>query len=158
MKAEAMRSLAFPKKRKSLKLFSDFNNLQFACVMSLVVFVLLLLFMTETRPHHGGVSVDLPKASHPVSMPGADREDAMKITITRDGKVFFRADQVDPSHLSQKIIDYLKDRSVERRVYIVADTRSRWGGVKQVLDGVRNAGVLRVAFLTNQRRVDAFPT
>jgi len=60
---------------------------------------------------------------HPVSMPGADRENAMKIAITRDGKVYFGVEQVRSSDLPQKISDRLKDSEVEWKVYIVADMR-----------------------------------
>jgi biopolymer transport protein ExbD len=54
--------------------------------------------------------------------------------------------------LQQKITDRLKDRSAEKKVYIKADMRAQWGGVKEVLDEVRAAGVLRVAFLVDERR------
>src|ERR1700739_2436777 len=98
MESEAMRAATFPRSRRSLKIFSDFNTLQFASVMAMVAFVLLLLFMTNTTPH-GGNSVDLSKVSHPIAMPDADREDAMKITITRDGQVYCRRDRVNPVDL-----------------------------------------------------------
>jgi len=139
---------------RSLKLFSDFNTLQFASVMGMVVFVLLLVFMTVS-PHGHGVSADLPKVLHPVSMPGALREDVLKVTILRDGRVYFGADRVDAAALRQKIAERLNDRGAERRVYIVADARAEWGTVKIVLDGVRSAGILRVAFLVDQRRATA---
>jgi hypothetical protein len=38
-------------------------------------------------------------------------------------------------------------------VYIIADMRARWSTVKIVLEGVRSAGIIRVAFLADQRRV-----
>jgi biopolymer transport protein ExbD len=139
---------------RSPKLFSDFNTLQFASVMGMVVFVLLLSFMTIS-PHGHGVSADLPKVLHPVSMPLALREDVMKVTILRDGRVYFGTDRVDGAALQHGIAEHLKDRGVERKVYIVADMRAKWGAVKIVLDGVRSAGILRVAFLVDQRRSTA---
>src|SRR5215475_6997938 len=108
--------------RKPAKLFGDFNTLQFASVMAMVVFVILLVFMTIPAYFHGN-AVDLPKVLHPIAMPGANREDALKVTITRDGKVYFESDQTIPSALPAKIADRLKDKSVERKVYIVADMR-----------------------------------
>ena len=72
------------KSRTSPRLFSDFNTLPF--VRAMVAFVMLLVFMTMvfmtmvfmTMPtHHYGVSPDLPKVSHPISMPGALRADAI---------------------------------------------------------------------------------
>ena len=77
-----------PRWRRPPNLFSDFNTLQFACVTSMVVFVILLFFMTAPT-HHRSTSYDLAKVNRPVPMPGADREDAIKIVVTRDGQVFF---------------------------------------------------------------------
>lgn len=142
------------KLRKSPKLFSDFDTLQFASVMAIVVFVVLLVFMTDTTPMiHHGVSADLPKVWHPVSMPGAVRDDMMKVTVLRDGRVYFGSDQIVIESLAERIQNRLKDRGVERKVYIVADERARWDSVKLVLDGVRSGGIIRVAFLVNQRRL-----
>lgn len=142
--------------RKPTRLFGDFNTLQFASVMSFVVFVVLLVFLTAPTWHHTN-AVDVPKVLHPVSMPGAGREAAMKVTITRDGKVYFGVEQVRSSNLWQKISDRMKDPEVEWKVYIVADMRARWGSIKPVLDGVHAAGICRIAFLVNQRRSAAFP-
>jgi len=139
-------------------LFRDFNTFQFAGVMGVVIFVVLLLFMTNSSGYHYGSSVNLPKVFHPVSMPSANREDAMIVNVTRDGKVYFGVEQVRPAELPQKIADRLKDRSVERKIYIKADMRARWGTVKPVLDGVRAAGILRVAFLAYQRQSASFHT
>jgi biopolymer transport protein TolR len=143
------------KSRTSPRLFCDFNTLQFASVMAMVLFVLLLIFMTVPT-HHYGVSADLPRVWHPVSMPGALRDDAMKVSILRDGQVYFCNDRVWSDDLGRRIQDRLKDRSVERKVYITADARARYGTVKAVLDSVRSAGILRVAFLADQRRVPSF--
>jgi len=139
--------------RNSARLFSDFDNLQFAGVMGMVFLVMLLLFMPVSVVFTHGGSVDLPRVSHPVSMRAALREDAMKISVTRDGKVHFGIDHTDSVALPQKIKERLSDPTVERKIYIMADMRARWGAIKPVLDGVRAAGVLRVAFLVDQSRV-----
>ena len=120
--------------------------------MAMVVFVMLLIFITIPTVHHGG-SVDLPKVLHPVALRGADREDAIKVSFTRDGKLYLGTEQVWLPDLPAKIQDRLKDREVERKVYIVADMRARWGGVKLALDGVRSAGIIRVAILADQGRL-----
>jgi biopolymer transport protein ExbD len=131
--------------RTPRKLFRDFNTLQFGCVMGMVVFAMLLVFMTMPTSHHG-ISAGLPKVLHPVSMRGADREDALKVYITRAGKVYFGASQVDVADLHGEIAERLKDRDVEHQVYIVADMRARWGTIKPVLDAVRAAGILGLLF------------
>jgi biopolymer transport protein TolR len=141
------------KPRRSGKLFSDFNNLQFAGVLGMVLFVILLLFMADTAPdQHRAISVDLPKVAHPTPMRGADREDAILVAITRDGQLFFGNDRITTDSLTDRIQEHLKVRGVERKVYIKADMRAKWGGIKEVLDAVRSAGIIRVAFLADQRR------
>ena len=80
------------KQRPPSKLFSDFNTLQFASVMGMVLFVILLVFMAS--PVHSG--------------------------------------------------------------RVAADMRARWGVVKLALDGVRTAGILRVAYVAYQRGSGAF--
>jgi biopolymer transport protein ExbD len=138
--------------RTSPSIFADSNRLQFASVMAMVVFIVLLVFMTLT-PYHHGYSPDLPRVWHPVSMPDALREDAIKVTVTRDGKVYFGTDHVNTDALGERITERLKDREIERKVYIIADTRAYWGTVKSVLAAVRSAGIIRVAFLVDRRRV-----
>lgn len=140
------------KRRPQPKIFSDFNTLQFASVMGMVVFVILLVFMPIQVVDFRAFSVDRPRVHHATSMPRALREDAMQVSVTRDGKVYFGSDLIiSMNDLSEKIQNHLRDHSVERKVYINADMRARWGGVKQVLDAIRSAGILRVAFLVNQR-------
>ena len=135
--------------RTSPKLFSEFDATAFASILVVLVFTVWVFQGMSYHPHHG-ISVDLPKVLHPVAMRSALREDAMKVTILRDGKVYFGNEQIYQGSLAAKIQDRLKDREVERKVYIVADMRARWGGVRLALDGVKNAGIVRVAILADQ--------
>lgn len=139
------RSLVHPH-RRPLQLFNGFNAFSFASLMTIVIFVVLVMFMTAPTPH-AAVGADVPRVRHPVPMPGALREDAMKVTITRDGMIFFGSDQASPENLSTKIQEHLKDRGVERNVYIVADMRARWSDVAPVVDGIRSTGIARITFL-----------
>ena len=133
------------------KLFSGIDTTAFAAIMVVLVFAELIAGTMSYNPHHG-VSIEVPRILRPVSMPGALRDDVMQISITRDGKVFFGSDQIVPDYMTGKIQARLADLDVERKVYIRADARVRYGTVKTVLDGVRSAGILRVAFLVDQRR------
>jgi biopolymer transport protein ExbD len=115
-------------------------------ILVVLVFTVWVFQGMSYHPHHG-ISADLPKVLHPIAMRGALREDAMKVTIMRDGKVYFGNEQICRGSLSDKIQGRLKDREVERKVYIVADMRARWSDVEQALDAVRSA------FLANQGRL-----
>jgi len=137
------------KPRTTPKLFSTVDATAFAGILVVLVFAVWVFQGMSYTPHHG-VSVDLPKVLHPVAMRGADREDAMKITIRRDGAVYFGYDRIRSGSLAQQIQDRLKDRDIERKVYITADMRARWSDVEMVLADVSSAGIIRVAFLANQ--------
>ena len=134
------------------KLFSGIDTTGFAAIMVVLVFIELIAGTMSYGPH-SGIGIDLPRILYPVSMPGAMRDDGMQVSITRDGKVFFGSELIVPDYMKEKIQVRLENPDVERRVYIRADARARYGTIKGVLDGVRSAGILRVAFLVDQRRV-----
>src|SRR6266851_1607602 len=137
-----------PKRHRPNQLICDINVAGFAGVM------LALLWLLMPSPGdidvHRWVLVDMPNAVHPVSMRGADREDAMIVAITRDDRIFFRTDRVAPDQLPAKIQQSLSQGS-ERKVYIRADARAKYGWVAEVLAGVRSAGVEKIGFLVDKR-------
>jgi biopolymer transport protein ExbD/biopolymer transport protein TolR len=123
---------------RSVKLFCQIDTSAFASIVAVILYLMMVTDPLLHPPHHG-VSVDLPKVSHPVLMARANREDALTVWIMRDGTVYFGGDRVLPQHLSSKILDRLKDRTVERRVYIRADAHTWYGPIKEALDEVRSA-------------------
>ncbi len=119
-----------------------------------VMLVLLIIFMVITPMLQKGVSVDLAKTNNPIQMPDADKEDAMLVAVTRDGKVFFGSDVVSPDQLTNKIKDKIANK-VDKTVYIKADARTKYGNVVEIVDNVRSAGVDKVGLLTEQRKSGA---
>ena len=119
-----------------------------------VMLVLLIIFMVITPMLQKGVSVDLAKTNNPVQMPDADKEDALLVAITRDGKVFFGTDKISPDELTGMVKDRLTNR-VDKRVFIKADARAKYGTVVEVVDDVRGAGVDQLGLLTEQRKAGA---
>lgn len=77
-----------------------------------------------------------------MKMLAANREDAIVVAIMRDGKVFFGNELVTAEQLPEKIREWLSHYA-ERKVYIKADARARYGTVWTVLEAVRSAGVER---------------
>jgi len=53
-----------------------------------VMLVLLIIFMVITPMLSKGQTVNMVKTHNPIKMQEADKEDAVLIAITRDGKVF----------------------------------------------------------------------
>ncbi len=119
-----------------------------------VMLVLLIIFMVITPMLQKGVSVDMAKVNSPEPMPDADKEDALLIAVMRDGKIFFGTDRVEPDQLTQKVKDRLANKA-DKRVFIKADARARYGNVVDVVDNVRSAGVDDVGLLTEQKKQGA---
>jgi biopolymer transport protein ExbD len=89
-------------------------------------------------------------------MPDADKEDALIVAVMRDGKVFFGNDQTAPDQLTGKIKDRIANRT-DKRVYVRADARARFGSVVEVVDNVRAAGVDQLGLLTDQKKQAGAP-
>src|SRR5690349_20876892 len=119
--------------------------------------VLLIIFMVITPMLQKGVSVDMAKVNNPVPMPDADKEDALLVSVMRDGKIFFGTDVVTADTLTQKVKDRLANR-VDKRVFIKSDARAKYGAVVDVVDNVRSAGVDDVGLLTEQTKTNPAST
>jgi biopolymer transport protein ExbD len=97
-----------------------------------------------------GITVDLPPTSNAVAVPGADKDDALVVTVTPDGSVYLGVNLTSPATLADKIRDVLSNRS-PKTLYIKADARTAYASLVRVLDAVRTAGVQQVTLLTAQR-------
>ena len=139
--------MALAKRNEGANVNSDINVTPMVDVM----LVLLIIFMVITPMLQKGVSVDMAKVNSPAPMPDADKEDALLISIMRDGKIYFGSDRVDADKLSQLVKDRLANK-VDKRVFIKSDARSRYGTVVDVVDNVRSAGVDDVGLLTEQKK------
>ncbi len=85
-----------------------------------VMLVLLIIFMVITPMLNNKVNVDLPIATAAVIMENANKEDAITVAVTRDGKTFLGADQVNPDQLGPKISAKLENKT-DKEVYLRAD-------------------------------------
>ena len=120
-----------------------------------VMLVLLIIFMVITPMLQKGQSVDLVKTDNPTAMPDADKEDALLVAITHDGKIYFGQDQVSQEKLTDIVKDKLANKT-DKRVFVKADRRSKYGLVTDVVDDVRSAGVDELGLLTEQRKQGGF--
>jgi biopolymer transport protein ExbD len=109
--------------------------------------VLLCIFMLNTSPNHG-MSVDLVKSFHARPVRTATKEDAIRITVTRDGSVYFRHTKVVLDELPNRIHDATLN-GAEKRIYLVVDARALYGNIKLIFPQIQLAGVENVCFLTN---------
>jgi biopolymer transport protein ExbD/biopolymer transport protein TolR len=117
--------------------------------MADVMLVLLIIFMVVTPMLQKGVSVELAKTKNPVDMKEADRDDAVLVAITRDGKFYLGQDKVEVDDLAAKVNDILTGK-LDKTVFVKSDLRAKYGDVVQVVDSIRNAGVDKVGLLTER--------
>ena len=107
---------------------------------------------TITVTFKAGTSVDMAQVNNPTPMQDADKEDAMLVSITKDGNVFFGSDKITVDALTTKVKDRLSSNAQNKQVYVKADMRARFGSVVAVVDAVRAAGVDDLGLLTEQRK------
>ena len=139
--------MALAVRNEGIKVNSNINVTPMVDVM----LVLLIIFMVVTPMLQKGVSVDMAKVNNPLPMEDADKEDALLVSITRDGKVYFGTDQITIDNLTTKVKDRLANKP-NKIVYVKADMRTHYGSVVGVVDAVRAAGVDDLGLLTEQRK------
>ena len=121
-----------------------------------VMLVLLIIFMVITPMLNNKVNVDLPTADAAVVMENANKEDAVIVAVTRDGRTFLGGDQVTVDDLGPKITAKLENK-MDKEVYMRADIRANYGKVMDAVDGIRSAGVSQLGLLTEKREEDSGP-
>ena len=117
-----------------------------------VMLVLLIIFMVITPMLNNKVNVDLPKADAAIVMEDANKEDAITVAVTRDGKTFLGADMVTVDDMGAKIAAKLDSKGANdaKEVFLRADVRANWGKVMDAIDGIRSAGVSQLGLLTEK--------
>jgi biopolymer transport protein ExbD/biopolymer transport protein TolR len=116
-----------------------------------VMLVVLIIFMVITPLLNNKIPVEMARARNPITMPDADKEDAVVVAITRDGKVFLSpgAHLVNPEELGEKVRTLL-EKSPVKLVYLRADQRAKYKVVEDVVDDLRAGGVDQLGLLTEQ--------
>jgi len=114
-----------------------------------VMLVLLIIFMVVTPMLNNKVNVDLPTANAAIVMENANKEDAVVVAVTRDGKTFLGSNQINDDDLGTKISAMLENKT-NKEVFMRADQRANYGKVMDAVDGIRSAGVNQLGLLTEK--------
>ena len=133
---------------KAAPVVSDINVTPMVDVM----LVLLIIFMVITPMLTKGAQVNLVKTRNPIKMQDADKEDAVLISITRDGKVWLSPGNrmISVDQLPAKVKDLQAARTGDKTVYIRADARARFASVTDVIDELRTDGVDQLGLITEE--------
>src|SRR5208282_387392 len=114
--------MSMAKRNEGAKVNSDINVTPMVDVM----LVLLIIFMVITPMLQKGVPVDMAKATNTRDMQDADKEDAVVLAITRDGKVYLQSDRINTDQITTEVKDRLASR-LDKTVYVKADARAKYG-------------------------------
>ncbi len=113
-----------------------------------VMLVMLIIFMVITPMLSKGVSVDLVKTRNPIGMADAEKEDAIVVAVTRDGKLYLGTSMLPADQIAPKVKDMLTNR-LDKTTYVKADQRARYERVVEVVDELRSAGVDQLGLMTD---------
>ena len=114
-----------------------------------VMLVLLIIFMVITPMLSKGKNVDMVRTDNPITMQAADKDDAILIAVTREGRVFLGNNPMAAEDLPTRVKDLLANR-LDRTVYLKGDARAKYTDVVTVVDNLRAAGVDQLGLLTEQ--------
>jgi biopolymer transport protein ExbD len=117
--------------------------------MADIMLVLLIIFMVVTPLLTKDIPVDLTPAQNSRDMQDADKDDAIVVAVTRDGRIFLGSTQVQKEDLTGQIKDRLSSR-LDKTVYVRSDARAKYGDVVAVVDEIRSAGVDQLGLLTQK--------
>jgi len=133
-------------KRTALGTVSDINVTPMVDVM----LVLLIIFMVITPMLQHGTSVNMARAYNTRDMQDADKEDAVLLAFTKDGKIFLQSDRIEPNQITTTVKDRIADK-LDKTVYVKSDREAKYGVVVTVVDNVRAAGVDSLGLLAEKR-------
>jgi biopolymer transport protein ExbD/biopolymer transport protein TolR len=117
--------------------------------MADIMLVLLIIFMVVTPMLTKDIPVDMAAAENPRDMQDADKEDAIVVAITRDGRIYIGNQQMQKEDLTGQIKDRISTR-LDKTVYVKSDARAKYGDVVAIVDEIRSAGVDQLGLLTQK--------
>jgi biopolymer transport protein TolR len=134
------------RKRRASSPHLSIDLAAFLSVMLALAFFLMFGNLYQRRPRP--LPVDIPITHHAMMQPGAVQDDSLIVTVTRDGTVYVLNARILPADLPNAIRD-LANGSTEKTIYVNADSRAKYGDVKEVLNQIRQSGLQNITFLTN---------
>ena len=122
------------------KLMAEINVTPFVDVM----LVLLIIFMVTAPMMMQGMDVNLPATT---SEPLEAKEEALVVSINKDGQVFISEAAVDIAILGEKLLKILENKQ-DKAVYLKADRDVAYGTVIRVMSEVKAAGIEKIGMMT----------
>jgi biopolymer transport protein ExbD len=110
------------------------------------MFFLLVFFMVATlsMTQQSGLPVNLPQANGVQT----EKQQAVTLTLTKNSKLFFEKEEIaSPAAAVQK----LRQQSAGQKISVIinADRSTEHGRVIELMDAVRQSGVIKIAVAVN---------
>jgi biopolymer transport protein ExbD/biopolymer transport protein TolR len=114
-----------------------------------VVFLLLIFFMISTTfVETPGISIKLPESSSQK----IDREPKeIKIYLSREGDIYYQDKKISLADYRAVLAEH-QSAAAQTTVLLLADQDSRHGRVVTLMDLARDAGFVKLAIATEQRK------
>lgn len=114
-----------------------------------VVFLLLIFFMISTTfVESPGISIKLPESS----VQTVDREPhEVKVYLSKEGDIYYQNKQISLDDFKALLIENQADAK-ETTILLLADQESLHGKVVALMDLARDAGFVKLAIATEQRK------
>src|SRR5437764_12593231 len=121
------------------------KNTAWSVAFLLVAAMMLAAPQSNAQAMQKGISVELASTTSAVPVPDADNQDALIVTVTETGKLYFGIDAVTPDALLKELKNRISHPT--QNLYIKADSRAPYAGVVKVLDAAHTAGIASVTLL-----------
>jgi biopolymer transport protein ExbD len=117
-------------------------------VLAVFAVMIFAVLMCTAQVMQKGISVELATTTSAVAVPEADKQDALIVTVTGTGGLYFGIEPVTPDTLAAKLKGRVSQGT--KSLYIKADARAPYAYVVKILDAARIAGVVAITLLTTQ--------
>jgi len=132
------------KRRRRILPRADINVTPFIDIL----LVLLVIFMTISPTRRTGLNAAVPQLPPPGPQQPKS-EEVVVLSMNRNGMIKINQEEVDPSHLIERLQDIFKTRN-DRTMFVQADDELLFNDVAQVIDAAKGAGVERLGLMTEQ--------
>src|SRR6266699_3486111 len=119
--------------------------------MADIMLVLLIIFMVVTPMLQRTHQLELAPTNNPHEMKDADKDDAIVVAITSDGKIFLGNTDVNKEDLTGQVKDRISNR-LDKIVFVKSDARAKYGRVVEIVDEIRSAGFVKHALTTEKNQ------
>jgi biopolymer transport protein TolR len=115
--------------------------------MADIMLVLLIIMMVITPMLQNRQLVDMAKAKNWENMQPAERDDAVVLAITRDGRYYLGNNEIALNQVTSTVEDKMSNK-LDKTVYVRGDENAKYSDVKKIVDAVRDAGIENIGLLT----------